>query len=185
MDTLTKVSSHLAALSETLLLLDHESIRQIADTIKAANKRKAFFWLIGNGGSAATASHFAGDLRKVAHCRAVALPDMTPTVTAYGNDDGWISMFSYPLHHLMAPGDMLIAFSCSGKSQNVIEAAQQAGKDRLIVFTGMQDRYNNLAHLPCVGLVYANYPDIKVQEDVHMACCHAIIQALKLDPENL
>ena len=71
-------------------------------------------WVIGNGGSAATASHFANDLFKMGRLRAVPLADLTPLSTAYGNDHGWKSMYADPLKGLMGREDVLIAISCSG-----------------------------------------------------------------------
>lgn len=181
METPSTAIEHLQAVSQVLISLEPEHIGRIIAAFRELRKVNGGVWIVGNGGSAATASHFANDLRKMASIRAIAMPDLTPTVTAYGNDAGWINMFSYPLTILMRPTDMLVAISCSGKSKNVIEAARQVGGDRLIILTGVPARENELATLAAKGLVYANHPDITVQEDVHLAVCHAIAIGLKED----
>lgn len=178
MDLEDRIARHLRELSEAILLVDQPSIMEIVQYLQIIKTKRGTVWIIGNGGSAATASHFANDLRKMATLPAIALTDLTCTVTAYGNDNGWRNMFSHPLHFFLKPNDCLVAISCSGKSQNVIEAATQAGKDRLVILTGMPDKSNILANIPSTGLVYAHNPDIKIQEDIHLSICHAIASAL-------
>lgn len=182
MDPHEKIAFHLQAVQAALQVVDQDALARIVEYLDFIRKKDAAVWIVGNGGSAATASHFACDLRKACLIRAVALPDLTPTVTAYGNDDGWGGMFSHPLHILMHPVDCLVAISCSGRSANVVEASQQIGPTRLIVFTGMPDRFNTLAQLGGERVVYAKSPDIKVQEDVHLAVCHAITACLTGSP---
>ncbi len=84
----------------------------------------------GNGGSAATASHFAADLAKLgsrpgaAPFRALALADCLPMLTAQGNDSGYETVFVEPLRRLARAGDVLMAFSTSGNSANILRAAE-------------------------------------------------------------
>lgn len=177
MDTYEKIANHLSAVNKALLLLDHESIAGMVNYLLKVQSCGGMIWLFGNGGSAATASHFANDLRKMALIKAISLPDQTSLITAYGNDNGWSNMFSHPLQAFIKPDDCLFAISCSGKSSNVLEAARMVEPHQLLILTG-DPKNNPLADIPSSGLVCVSSPDIKVQEDVHLVICHAIVGAL-------
>jgi D-sedoheptulose 7-phosphate isomerase len=182
MTTIQRITGHFSAVTASLSQVDPESVATISRKLAAVKEKRGTVWIVGNGGSAATASHFANDLLKITHTHAIALPDLTSTVTAYGNDDGWMTMYSYPLHQLLRVDDCLVAISCSGKSANVVEAATQAGADRLVILTGNPGPRNLLATLPKAGVVYAQSEDIKVQESVHAAICHAIVAGMTIRP---
>lgn len=105
--------------------------RLVALLIDAARTGKSVFF-VGNGGSAATASHFACDLGKgtrtagAARFRAVALTDNVPLLTAWANDVAYEDVFAEQLRNLCQPGDILIAISGSGMSPNILKAAAVA-----------------------------------------------------------
>jgi D-sedoheptulose 7-phosphate isomerase len=171
-DYLTKTSAMLGAIS----VFD---IARAVDILAKARMLKANVWLVGNGGSAATASHFANDLVKMARIKATSLADQTPTVLAYGNDNGWQNMFSDAMESLFAAGDVLIAISCSGRSKNVVNAARFALEmdGYLIVLTG-EKKENMLTALNTSAVISVNSDDIQVVEDCHLAVCHAIARML-------
>ena len=89
-------------------------------------------FVMGNGGSAAMASHFACDLGKgavigdKARFKVYSLADNIPMLTAYGNDIGYEVVFSEPLKSLAEPGDVAVLISSSGNSPNIINAADKA-----------------------------------------------------------
>jgi len=146
----------------------------------AKNQTERTVYVVGNGGSAATASHFANDLVKMTGIRAISVPDATSTILAYGNDLGWNFMFSNYIAAVMRPMDVLVAISCSGRSKNVIEAARAAIvlDGNIIVLTGPRTG-NDLIKLPySFPAISIDHPDIRVVEDVHLAICHAIVGAL-------
>lgn len=101
------------------------------------SKRKVF--LIGNGGSASTASHFICDLNKTStmkeknRLRAISLVDNIPIISAYGNDLSYDSIFVEQLKNLLEPRDVVIAISGSGNSKNIIEAVSYAKEKSAIV----------------------------------------------------
>ena len=149
----------------------------------AKNQTERTVYIVGNGGSAATASHFANDLVKLAGIRAISVPDMTSTIMAYGNDGLWSLMFSDYLNAVMRPMDILVAISCSGRSKNVIEAVRTAIMldGNVIIFTGGRVG-NDLIKLPfSYPSISIDHPDIRVVEDCHLAICHAIVGALMED----
>ena len=93
------------------------------------NGNTVFF--VGNGGSAATSSHFANDLAigtrtTKKHFRVMSLTDNVAVLTALGNDDGYDSIFVRQLSVFMKPGDTIVALSASGNSQNIINAVDYA-----------------------------------------------------------
>lgn len=162
-----------------LTAISPESISQAASLIKRAKAQNAMIYIVGNGGSAATASHFANDLLKVGGVRAFSLPDMIPTLLAYGNDEGWENMFSHALKRLLLPQDVVIGISCSGFSSNVVNAVELAKTINLpsiktLVMTG------NTWDTPLTKLnpdvtIHVPFADIRVQEDCHLVVCHAIV----------
>lgn len=153
----------------------------VADLLYATWLRGATVWLCGNGGSAATASHFAADLGKAALApeltmfKVASLAERTSTITAIANDLSYDEIFSYQLKTLLASNDLLICFSCSGNSRNIVCAiacAQQHGVP-VVVFTGSHGGVIAL-ELSVKHLVKVPSDDICVQEDVHLMMCHAL-----------
>lgn len=114
--------------------LDFEIIENVAGLILAKSKAGRTVFLIGNGGSATTASHFATDL---SHCgfinhrpiiKAICLAENIAMLTALGNDKGYDQIFTSQIKNLFQKDDILIAISASGKSPNLISAIKQAKK---------------------------------------------------------
>ena len=121
-------------LSELISRLNFKAIENIARLILRQAKKGKSVYLIGNGGSASTASHFATDLM---HCslinhrpiiRAISLSDNISLITAIGNDKGYEYVFSHQLGRVANRGDILMAISASGNSKNLIEAFRVAKK---------------------------------------------------------
>lgn len=163
----------------TEVIRDMASIAGAITVLRATILHGKRVWIVGNGGSAATAAHFANDLTKMAKVKAISIPDQTEIITAYGNDTGWENMYDEPLYIHFAPGDVLVAISCSGRSMNVIKAARTALEleGHLIVLTGK--RINNiLATMVEDKAICVEANDIRIQEDVHLIICHAIAGAL-------
>jgi D-sedoheptulose 7-phosphate isomerase len=106
----------------------------VAALVKARNGRKRIYTL-GNGGSASTASHMASDLNKGAsrhdapRFRAVALTDSIPSMLAWGNDSSYEDIFVEQLKNHLEKGDVVIAISGSGNSENVLKAVEYANKE--------------------------------------------------------
>jgi len=155
-----------------------ESVRMATKILQSAKVHNSVCYVFGNGGSAATASHFANDLLKAGHLRAVALNDLVPTMLAYGNDDGWENMFAHTLKNLLLPQDVAVGISCSGFSMNVVNAIRIAKEINLpsvrtIVLTG-PTWDSPLTQLNPDVAIHVPYGDIRVQEDCHSVSCHAI-----------
>lgn len=111
--------------------IEPESIARFIDTLLSARKRGATVFFIGNGGSAATASHFANDLAIGTNSydqpfRVVSLTDNQAIITALANDFGYQDVFVRQLQVLGREGDVLVAISASGNSPNLIRALEHA-----------------------------------------------------------
>ena len=156
--------------------VDFAEIEKAIDILRSIRKSHNTAFIVGNGGSAATASHLANDLLKMCGVRALAIPDMTPTTLAYGNDNGWKYQFVDPISKLYNPGDVLIAISCSGNSENVV-ACTEFIKEPIIVMTG-NDPKCKLAMCNAGAIIYAENDDITIQESIHSVICHIIARVL-------
>ena len=112
--------------------IDLDCLERVAVMLLACQARARVVFVVGNGGSAATASHFACDLSKGTRrdgpptFHVVSLTDNVPLLTAWANDSGYERVFSEQLKSLARPGDLLVAISASGNSPNVIAAVDAA-----------------------------------------------------------
>lgn len=116
--------------------LDLDKIQKIAEVLYEAYKDNKQVFILGNGGSASTASHFACDLgkgtlqrvydNKEKRFRAISLTDNVATIMALGNDLSYEDVFYQQLRNLVNKGDVIIGISGSGNSANVIKAIQYA-----------------------------------------------------------
>ena len=123
--------SYFAYLYEVLSNIDVTEIERFAKTLLDARERRAMIFFIGNGGSAATASHFANDLAigTRAGCkpfRVLSLTDNQAVITAVGNDYGYEDIFVKQIEVYSQEGDILVGISASGNSPNLIKAFEYA-----------------------------------------------------------
>ena len=156
--------------------VDFNQIEKAIEILRDARKTRSNVFIVGNGGSAATASHFANDLLKMCGIRALSIPDMTSAVLAYGNDNGWRYQFVDPISKLYNSGDVLVAISCSGNSENVV-ACTEFIKRPIIVMTGNDDKCK-LAKVNAGAIIYTDNDDITIQESIHSVVCHTIARIL-------
>lgn len=162
-----------------MTLLDQEAVYKIAEELKRVKRDGGTVYLCGNGGSHSTASHFANDLSKMGRVKAVCLGDAVPTMLAYGNDEGWENMYASALTGRLHPDDLVIGISCSGNSVNVVNAlweAELAGV-RSIGLTG-PDQNCKMCKREVSIVVRAMAEDIRVQEDIHLIVCHAVVREM-------
>ncbi len=130
-DAASFARGYLDYLGQIIAALDEHAIAAFIDTMLAARERGARIFFVGNGGSAATASHFANDIAIGTRSaekpfRALSLTDNTAMITAIANDDGYDEVFVQQLQGLLAAGDVVVAISASGNSPNVVKALEYA-----------------------------------------------------------
>lgn len=151
--------------------IDHDEIQKVINTLREAKERNAQVFTFGNGGSAATAIHFANDLVKMCGIKAQAMTNVS-ILTAFANDIHYRQSFAFPLRTLMNEGDIAIGISCSGKSENVLNALIYA-KEHGVTISLTGDRRAEIMDYSDI-CIHAPHKDIKVQEDIHLMICHAI-----------
>lgn len=183
MSNLDPVDEYLTLLAGTLARISRQQVWDVIEVLLGAWRLQKRVYIIGNGGSAATASHMANDLNKYTivegqpRFRAIALPDNIPVLTAWANDSSFDSVFSEQLENHVEAGDILIAISTSGNSPNILKALERARKHQAITvgFTG--DVGGKLKDLVdhCVFI-----PDAQIgrQEDGHMILDHLLAHIL-------
>jgi len=145
-------------------------------------------FLMGNGGSGATASHAAGDLNKGVsygrekRFRVISLNDNLATLTAYANDVSYVDVFVEQLKNFLNPGDVVIGISGSGNSPSILKAVEYANQ-RGATTVGMcgfgGGKLAGLAHVP----VHIPVNDMQKVEDIHMMLFHVAMQVLCAHPE--
>ena len=123
--------SYFGYLAKILNDIDLNEINLFIKVLLEARERDSQIFFIGNGGSAATASHFANDLSIGVNVfskpfRALSLTDNVAIISALGNDYGYEEIFVKQLQVLARPGDILIGISASGNSPNLIKAFEYA-----------------------------------------------------------
>lgn len=173
-------SAYLNYLQSVLQKIDTAEIGRFIETLLDARKRGATIFFIGNGGSAATASHFANDLSIGTGdydkpFRAMSLTDNVPIITAIGNDFGYEEIFVRQLRVLGRSGDVVVGISASGNSPNLLKAfdyAHSAGMKTvaLTAFDGgkMKAMADEGIHVPTAPKEYGP------AEDAHMVLDHLV-----------
>lgn len=155
-----------------------ESLESSLDLILETSRKRSSIFIIGNGGSAAIASHFATDLLKAGYARnfpisAYSLVDNSALVTATSNDMQFENVFSWQLEQVASPSDLLFAISSSGNSLNIVNAVVVAQKLGLktITLTGFDGgKISNLSEVAIITKsVIGNYGPV---EDAHSVICH-------------
>ena len=165
--------------------LDLRQLENIATIIESAYHDGRFVFIIGNGGSGATASHLAEDLAKCTlrdfenqkRLRVLSLTDNTAGIMAWGNDEGYDRIFVEQLKNLASPGDVLLAISGSGNSPNILRAVDWCNKQGMVTvgltgFGGGQLR----------GSAHHNFhvaiDDMGIVESIHLVAFHWVIDDL-------
>jgi D-sedoheptulose 7-phosphate isomerase len=171
-------------IAQTLDMISWYELHAMVHILHSARLEGKQIFVFGNGGSAATASHMACDLNKntvaphVPRFKVMACTDNVASLTAYGNDDGYASVFSEQMQNFLQAGDIVIAISTSGNSPNVlnaIELAKEMGAFT-IGWTGYEG--GKLAKLVDMSINVPNHC-VEQIEDIHMIFEHMITVALR------
>ena len=179
------INQYIEQVRNTLSGLNVEKIEQIVDILQEARAERRRVYIFGNGGSAATASHFACDLNKGAICsgqprfRAIALTDCLPLLSAWANDASYEDIFAQQLENHVEPGDIVIGISGSGNSMNVVNALRLANSRGAITiaFTGFEGgKVKDIAHF-CLTVRNNSMEQV---EDIHLLLEHAITTCLRV-----
>ena len=179
------LESYLHHFQSVLAEIDSEQVKTMIQLLKEAYDKERMIFVIGNGGSAANASHICEDLGKGTlhdfdrqkRLKIMSLTDNTPYILAWANDEGYHRIFIEQLKNLAEHDSILLAISGSGNSRNILEAvdyANQAGLKTVAIsgYDGGQllQKAQYALHVPSfnMGMV----------ESVHLLIFHYIIEQL-------
>lgn len=180
---MSAISDYINMLNKAVADLPEDSIRDIVDTLKNAYAQGRQVFILGNGGSAATASHVAEDLQKgIKECtgkrfKVISLTDCTPLICAWANDSGYDCVFAEQLDSFLDPGDVVIALSGSGNSPNVIKAVEKANQLGAITYGWTGFSGGKLAQIAQKSII-VNSDNMQRIEDVHLIIGHMIFTCL-------
>lgn len=180
----SRVLTYITESSEILASLPVEDIMAVLDVVIKVREEGRRVFLIGNGGSASTASHFASDLCKGARCpdkppiRAFALTDNMALFSAWANDTSYDNTFAQQIDNLVEPDDVVIGLSGSGNSINIIKAMLSAKQNgaTTIGFTG----FDGGKLKSCVDIaIIVPSNNMEHIEDIHLLLEHLITTCLR------
>lgn len=172
------------SLVDVLQVMSMQSVTNVAAELHACYRRGGTVFVLGNGGSAATASHLACDLAKGTRAggaptfKVLSLTDNVPLLTAWSNDDAYDCALAEQLASFVQPYDLVLAISASGNSPNVLRAVERANQSgaRTVGLTGRTG--GRLAQLVDVD-VRVPSDSIEQVEDAHVVVAHSVCVALR------
>ncbi|MEK6730671.1 MAG: SIS domain-containing protein [Pseudomonadota bacterium] len=173
--------NYLDRLGALLKKVNRSSVSAIVTCLEKAIEQHARIYILGNGGSAATAAHMVNDLgaglnrRDVRKFNIINLADNASVCTALANDVGYDNIFYYQLRDVIKPNDIVIAISCSGNSPNILKAVDYAKKQGAIIVGATGFDGGQLKPLSDVAFhVDTAKGDYGLVEDMHMILNHII-----------
>jgi D-sedoheptulose 7-phosphate isomerase len=176
---------YFSRISKAFSSVSKTQISECLSLLQEALDSAATIYLIGNGGSAATASHFAADIGKTMNNkgrfgRAVSLCDNSSVVTAISNDLDFNQVFEKQLSILAIPGDLLVSISASGNSKNLVRAINYANENKIGTLSMTGFTGGELSKISKVSLhVPTIEGDYGVAEDCHSILCHFLSEQLR------
>ena len=177
MDYIENLRSYRDREIETLQNLNLEEVNIVMNVLEEARLARKRIFICGNGGSAATASHFCCDFNKCISEKLdqkynfECLSDNVPTMMAVSNDISYDEIFRFPLRNKMNVGDILIGISGSGNSKNVVNAFEYAKEigGTIIAIVGYDGgKMKSMADYS----IHININDMQISEDLHMIVDH-------------
>ncbi len=178
-DAQQTIHNYLHLIKDTIDKLDQSQIENAIGAFMRAYQQGCTIYIFGNGGSAATASHAAGDFLKGAsfglekRFKVISLVDNLPALMAIANDVSYDDIFVEQLKNFMMPGDLVIGISGSGNSKNVVKAMEYAKSKgvQTIAFCGFKG--GAISKLGDI-IIHSVALDMEVAEDIHMMVFNVI-----------
>jgi D-sedoheptulose 7-phosphate isomerase len=184
------ISSYFLREIEILRSISYKEVLNLYHLISSVRKSNNCVYIAGNGGSAATASHFAtdigtGSLSRKNPIKAISLNDNSSVITATSNDISFDLVFANQIKLLASPGDLLILISASGNSVNLLRAFHQAKEVGVNVFslTGFDGGELRRVTVGSNIHVSTKIGEYGVVEDLHLAICHTLTECLRSNDE--
>ena len=181
MNTINAYFDEVDQMLQAISLLDLQKVLHLLERAYQGCRR---IFIMGNGGSAATASHFALDLAKntivqgAPRLKAISLTDHVPLITAWSNDTAYEHIFAEQLASMIEPGDVAIGISTSGNSPNVINALRLSKQIGAVTIGLLGAQGGKMKHIVDV-YVLAPGQNIEQEEDAHMILAHIITRYMR------
>jgi D-sedoheptulose 7-phosphate isomerase len=178
--------TYFAELVEAFAKIPEKDIEKATQLLLCCYHGGKQMFLIGNGGSAATASHFANDLSKGTRCegrkrfKAFSLTDNIPLVTAWANDHSFEEIFVEQLTNLLHPGDLLVAISGSGNSRNILKAVEYVNAHQGHTFGLIGFQGGKLKDLVHESIIVPSHRQ-EIIEDIHLILEHIICKYISFE----
>lgn len=174
------IASYISLETAVLQELHTDQINDVLNILEQALEQEQNIYIFGNGGSAATASHFQNDFNKGVSehtgkkFRFQCLNDNVATILAIANDIGYEEIFRFQLRGKVKKGDVVIAISGSGNSKNVLYAAEYA-KENGAAVVGMTGFSGGRLKEICDYSLHVPVHSMQITEDIHMVFDHLMM----------
>ncbi len=176
----SEIKEYIESEIAVLRTLDVETLNEVLNLLEQTLENEKMIYIMGNGGSAATASHFQNDFNKGVSeytekkFRFLCLNDNVPTVMAIANDIGYEEIFRFQLRGRLRPGDVVIGISGSGNSENVLNAVEYAKEcgNTVVGITGYSG--GKLRKIADYSL-HVPVNSMQITEDIHMIFDHLMM----------
>lgn len=178
------IGDYLDELRAVLASLDVDAVDAVIQALLRAYRDGRTVFVVGNGGSASTASHFACDLGKNVTApgqrrfRVMTLTDNVAALTAWANDTAYDRVFAEQLENFVAPDDVVVAISGSGNSPNVLEAMKVA-RARGATTVGLIGFRGGRLASRCDLSIVVPWDQMDQIEDAHLALQHLICRTIR------
>lgn len=178
------VTSYFSEVEQMLKAIELADLQYILTLVERAYHAGQRVFVLGNGGSAATASHFALDLAKntimpgMPRLKAISLTDNVPMLTAWSNDTAYEHVFAEQLANMLEPGDVVIGISTSGNSPNVLNALVVAKELGAYTIGLLGSHGGKIRHI-VDAYILAPGQNIEQEEDAHLILAHVITRHMR------
>ena len=180
----SQISDYLSELANTISKLDIDQIDEVLNRILTCYQKSGTIYTFGNGGSASTASHMMSDFNKGVSLElekkmnVVCLSDNIPTITAIANDCSYEDIYFLQIKNKLKKDDLIIAFSGSGNSKNIIKAVKYAASESVDVI-GVTGYDGGALYKLSNYHLHANIDNMQISEDIHLIFNHLLMYILK------
>jgi D-sedoheptulose 7-phosphate isomerase len=182
------INNYIARQKSALDSIPADGVAMLVEVFRTAWREDRQIFVFGNGGSAASASHFVTDLGKGAsdklsrRFRCMSINDNTPWITALGNDYAYDQIFAKQLANFARAGDVVLAMSVSGNSPNLVKAFEWANAHEVKTIALVGAKRGRLAEIANHTIVIDSEHYGRV-EDAHMTICHLLAYAFMELPD--
>jgi D-sedoheptulose 7-phosphate isomerase len=180
---ISEINAYFDKLKNVIDTIDVNQVDNLMNLLVDALQNERQIFIMGNGGSAATASHFVCDFNKglsygkQKRFKFICLSDNVPTVMAYANDTSYYDVFVEPLKNYFHSGDLIVGISGSGNSKNVVNAVKWGNENggATVALTGYS---GGILKEIAMHNVHIPVDDMQITEDLHMVLDHCMMKIL-------